>query len=236
MNIVDILIVILLIIYVAKGFKNGAIKELVTFFGGLAVIVIAYFLKNPISIFMYENMPFMKFDGILSGISVLNIVIYELLAFLLVASILLLIYRLVISFTNVVETILKATVILEIPSKIIGIVIGFIEGVVVVFVLLFVMMQFDISRKYILESKLSENILTKTPLLSNATSGVYNSLQEIYTLAENYKDSSDRDRVNLEALDILLKYKMIDKNNAMVLVNTGKLSMPGVEELINRYN
>ena len=236
MNIVDILILILLLIYTVKGFKNGAIKELVTFVGGLAVIVIAYMLKNPISIFMYENMPFMNFGGILSGISVLNIIVYELLAFLLVAGLLLFIYKLIISFTNIIETILKATVILEIPSKIIGLIVGFIEGVVVVFILLFVMMQFNVTRDYIRSSKLSENILTKTPILGNATSAVYNSLQEIYTLAENYKDSPNRDQVNLEALDILLKYKLIDTNNARVLVDTGKLTMPGVEDVINNYN
>lgn len=236
MNIVDILIIILLLIYTVKGFKNGAIKELVTFVGGLAVIIIAYMLKNPISIFMYENMPFMNFGGILSGISVLNIIVYELLAFLLVAGLLLFIYKLIISFTNIIETILKATVILEIPSKIIGLIVGFIEGVVVVFILLFVMMQFNVTRDYIRESKLSENILTKTPILGNATSAVYNSLQEIYTLADTYKDSPNRDQVNLEALDILLKYKLIDTNNARVLVDTGKLTMPGVEDVINKYN
>ena len=236
MNIVDILILILLLIYTVKGFKNGAIKELVTFVGGLAVIVIAYMLKNPISIFMYENMPFMNFGGILSGISVLNIIVYELLAFLLVAGLLLFIYKLIISFTNIIETILKATVILEIPSKIIGLIVGFIEGVVVVFILLFVMMQFNVTRDYIRSSKLSENILTKTPILGNATSAVYNSLQEIYTLADTYKDSPNRDQVNLEALDILLKYKLIDTNNARVLVDTGKLTMPGVEDVINKYN
>ena len=236
LNIVDILILILLLIYTVKGFKNGAIKELVTFVGGLAVIVIAYMLKNPISIFMYENMPFMNFGGILSGISVLNIIVYELLAFLLVAGLLLFIYKLIISFTNIIETILKATVILEIPSKIIGLIVGFIEGVVVVFILLFVMMQFNFTRDYIRSSKLSENILTKTPILGNATSAVYNSLQEIYTLADTYKDSPNRDQVNLEALDILLKYKLIDTNNARVLVDTGKLTMPGVEDVINKYN
>ena len=236
MNIVDILILILLLIYTVKGFKNGAIKELVTFVGGLAVIVIAYMLKNPISIFMYENMPFMNFGGILSGISVLNIIVYELLAFLLVAGLLLFIYKLIISFTNIIETILKATVILEIPSKIIGLIVGFIEGVVVVFILLFVMMQFNVTRDYIRSSKLIENILTKTPILGNATSAVYNSLQEIYTLADTYKDSPNRDQVNLEALDILLKYKLIDTNNARVLVDTGKLTMPGVEDVINKYN
>ena len=185
---------------------------------------------------MYENMPFMNFGGILSGISVLNIIVYELLAFLLVAGLLLFIYKLIISFTNIIETILKATVILEIPSKIIGLIVGFIEGIVVVFILLFVMMQFNVTRDYIRESKLSENILTKTPILGNATSAVYNSLQEIYTLADTYKDSPNRDQVNLEALDILLKYKLIDTNNARVLVDTGKLTMPGVEDVINKYN
>jgi len=234
-KIVDILIIVLLIIYLFKGLKNGAIKELVTFIGGILVLVIAFALKNPVSVFLYQKLPFFNFDGIFSGISVLSIVIYELIAFLGVAAILLIIYTLIIRVTNILETILKVTVILEIPSKILGALIGLIEGLVVSFVILFIMMQFNVTKKFIDESKYGDMVLTKTPILSNITSEVYNSLDEIYTLAENYKDRTDRDAVNLEALDILLKYKVITPENADALVDEGKLTMGGAKEVIAKY-
>jgi len=234
-KIVDILIIVLLIIYLFKGLKNGAIKELVTFIGGILVLVIAFALKNPVSVFLYQKLPFFNFDGIFSGISVLSIVIYELIAFLGVAAILLIIYTLIIRVTNILETILKVTVILEIPSKILGALIGLIEGLVVSFVILFIMMQFNVTKKFIDESKYGDMVLTKTPILSNITSEVYNSLDEIYTLAENYKDRTDRDAVNLEALEILLKYKVITPENADALVDEGKLTMGGAKEVIAKY-
>lgn len=235
MNVVDILILVMLLLYVAKGFSNGVIKEGVTFIGGLAVIVISFLLKNPISVFMYQNLPFFKFSGILSGISVLNIIIYEIIAFLIVAAVLLTIYRLVIKVTNLLETILKLTFVLALPSKILGAVVGFIEGIVFVFLVLFVCMQFDMTRSKIEASKYGDKILADTPILGSAISPVYDSLKEIYSVAENYKDATDKAEANLKSFDVLLKYKVISPENADVLVKSGKLNMPGADELVQKY-
>ena len=235
MNIVDFLIIMLIIVYIAKGFKNGALKEIATFAGSIVVLVIAYILKNPLSVYMYQNFPFIKFSGALAGISVLNIIVYELIAFLVVAGVLFMVYRLILMFTNVLETILKATIILEIPSKIIGLIVGFVEGVVICFLFLFVMMQFDTTREYITSSKYGDFILSNTPVLSKATDSIYSSLKEIYAIADEYKDSTDKSNANLKALEVLLRYKVIEPSNASVLVTTGKLDFPGAKELVDAY-
>ncbi len=235
MTAVDIIIIVILLIYIAKGFSNGVIKESVSFVGGLGVIVIAFLLKNPFSVFMYQHLPFFKFSGIMSGITVLNIIIYELIAFLFVASILLIIYQIIIRMTNILETILKITFVFALPSKILGALVGFIEGVVVVFLLLFVSVQFEATRTYIDESKYGNPILANTPIMSSAISPIYDSLVEIYEVAEDYRDSTDRDAANLECLDVLLKYKVLDADNADVLVANGKLKMPGIEGVIDKY-
>lgn len=235
MNIVDYLIIIFIILYTIKGFKNGAIKELVTFGGSLLVLVVAYFLKNPVSVFLYEHLPFINFRGIFAGISVINIIFYELVAFFAVAAVLMLFYRLLIMATNVVDMILKATVILEIPSKILGIVVGAIEGLVIVFVLLFISIQFDYTKQYVDASKYGHEILLKTPLLSDATGSIYKSIQEISTLANGYKEAEDKNEVNLQSLNILLKYKVIEPNNAKTLVESGKLNINGADALIDSY-
>lgn len=235
MNIVDILMIVLLISYVLKGFKNGAIKETVTFVGGLLVLVISYVLKNPVSVYLYENLPFFNFGGIFAGVSVLNIVIYELIAFVAVYFILSTIYRILVLGTNIIETLLKVTVILEIPSKIIGLVVGFVEGIVIIFILLFIMIQFPFSRTYINESTYGNKVLTGTPILSDATEDIYKSLDEIYAVAEQYKDSSDKTQVNREAFEILLKYKILDVENANYLITTNKLSIDGAESIVEKY-
>lgn len=235
MNVVDIIIIIVLLIYIAKGFSNGVLKELVTFVGGFAVIIIAFLLKNPVSIFLYENLPFFELPGMFSGISVLNIIIYEVIAFLLVAAVLMLAYQLLIRLTNLAELILKITFILEIPSKILGALVGFIEGVIMVFVILFVCMQFEATRTFLDESKFSHAILTDTPILSSAISPIYNSWMDIRVVAENYKDAENREEANLESFEILLKYKVIDPANAQVLIDNDKLTMEGVQELVSKY-
>lgn len=235
MALVDLLILTIIIIYVARGFANGAIKELVSFIGGLVVIVIAYFLKNPLSVYLYKHLPFFEFDGIMSGVSVINIIIYEILSFLIVVAVLFIVYRVIISITNLIETILKMTVILAIPSKIIGIVVGFVEGVIVTFIILFMLLQFTYTKKYVDESKYGHIILTSTPILSNITKSVYDSLVEIHKVAEKYKDSTDRNAVNLEAFDIILKYKLIDIENATSLVESGKLKLEGAQAVIDKY-
>ncbi len=236
MNVVDIIIIIVLLIYIAKGFSNGVLKELVTFVGGFAVIVIAFLLKNPVSVFLYENMPFFKLPGMFSGISVLNIIIYEVIAFLLVATVLMLAYQLIVRLTNLVEWILKITFILEIPSKILGAVVGFIEGIIFVFIVLFVCMQFESTRNFLDESKFSHAILTDTPILGSAISPIYNSWMEIREVAVNYKDKENREEANLECFEILLKYKVIDSANAQVLIDNNKLTIKGAQGVVDKYS
>lgn len=235
MNVVDIIILVILLLFVLKGWSEGFIKETVSFIGGFAVIVIAYLLKNPVSIFLYKTLPFFKFSGPLSGISVLNIIVYELIAFLLVATILLTIYVLVLKVTRILEKIVKLTIILALPSKILGALVGFVEGVVVAFVILFVFMQFNMTRVHIQKSSYAETVLTKTPLLGKAIEPVYNSFKEIVEVSENYKDSTDREEANLKGLNILLKYEVISAENAQELVDSGKLKITGANELINKY-
>jgi len=235
MNIVDYMIIILLLIYISKGFINGVLKELITFIGGLAVIVLAFFLKNPVSIFMYQNLPFFKFGGIFTGISVLNIILYEVIAFLIVAGILLIIYKIILKVTNVIDKIIKITFIFELPSKLLGALVGFIEGCIFIFIILFVSSQIETTRDYIIDSKYGNKILTNTPILSKAISPIYNSIQEIYDVAENYKDSIDREKANLESLDILLKYRVLDIKNAEMLVENGKISGDEVNEILKKY-
>lgn len=236
MNAIDYLIIAILIIFTIRGFVNGAIKSAVTFIGGFIVIIAAYLLKNPVSLFLYDHLPFFKMNGILSGISVFNIIIYELFSFLIVASVLLIIYRVVLSITNVIEKILNITIILAIPSKLIGLVIGFVEGVVVSFITLFILLQFSSTKEYVMKSKYGEQILTSTPILSDVTEDVYKSLDEIYKVADDYKDSQDRNAANLEALDIILKYKLVKPETAKKLIDEKKLEIKGAEKIIEKYS
>lgn len=235
MSVVDIIVLGVLILFVLKGFSNGVFKEGISFVGGIVVLVLAFLFKNPVSKFMYQTLPFFKFTGMMSGISVLNIIIYEVIAFMIVATILLLVYELVLKMTNIFEKILRWTFVFALPSKIGGAVVGFVEGVIIVFIGLFICLQFDATRSPVRESKYADMVLTKTPFLGDAIYPVYNSLQEIYKVAEQYKDSEDKEAANLESLDILLKYRAIDVESAEYLLDKGKLELKGANEVIEKY-
>lgn len=235
MNIVDILILIVLIGFTIKGFKEGAIKEGVSFLGGILVLVLSFILKNPVSVFLYDKLPFLNFEGIFSGITVMNILVYEAIAFIIVASILLIIFKILIKLSNILEFLVKITIILELPSKIIGAVLGFLEGYLIAFILLFVAYEFQDTKGFIDNSKYGNRIISETPVLSNAAEPMYNSVLEIYTVAEKYANTTDKGEANLEALEILLKYDIITPENAKKLVEDDKINFDGAKELIEKY-
>ena len=72
MNIVDIIIIVVIILGALTGFIRGFFKETVMFLGTILVVVLAFILKNPLSVILYENLPFFGFGGITS----LNILLY----------------------------------------------------------------------------------------------------------------------------------------------------------------
>lgn len=81
MNGFDAAIILILIMGAVVGFKRGFTYEVVSTVGFFLVLILAYFLKNPLSVFLYEHLPFFKFGGIFKGVTVLNIFLYEVMLF-----------------------------------------------------------------------------------------------------------------------------------------------------------
>ena len=106
MNVVDVIIIALLILGGVAGFKAGVIKKLTDFIGMFVVIILAFYLKNYISVIMYENLPFFNFFGLINGIDALNILLYEVIAFLVIFIALLFVLKVVLMLTGLVEKIL----------------------------------------------------------------------------------------------------------------------------------
>ena len=234
MNIIDVIIVLFLALGAVVGFKRGAIKSLVSFIGLVLALILAYFLKNPVSSLMYEFLPFFDFGGIFKGITVLNILLYEVLAYFLVLAILFIGVRLLSFVGNTIEKALKFTIVLGIPSKIIGIFVGFIENYIYAFIILYCLSlpMFNIS--LIKESNLTNKMLNNTPLLSSAVSKPLSAFVDVYDLSQKY-DESSKNEFNKESLDVLLKNEIITVDSAEKLINKGKLKIDGAEEILNKY-
>lgn len=236
MNIIDIIIILFLILGAYIGFKQGFTKSLVSFLGILFVAIIAYFLKNPVSEFLMSFCPFFNFGGIIKGVTVLNIAVYEIIAFILVFSILMIALKVLLLATGILETILKFTIILGIPSKILGSIVGIIKHYVIIFfVLYFLSMPNFVDVEFIKNSNYREPILKNTPLLSNVAESTLKVLDEFKGLSDKYTDTENSNEFNLETLDLFLKYKVVTVDTVKKLENNGKIDIKGMDRVISKY-
>ena len=222
MNVVDVIIIALLILGGVAGFKAGVIKKLTDFIGMFVVIILAFYLKNYISVIMYENLPFFNFFGLINGIDALNILIYEVIAFLVIFIALLFVLKVVLMLTGLVEKILKATVILSIPSKLLGIVVGVIEMYVYLFLILVIVSLPIFDSSFLKDSKMNNFILNNTPVLSDVSEEIIDIYGDVYNIIDNRKNKTN-EQLNEEILKVLIDKKVVTKESAKKLVDKNKI-------------
>lgn len=222
MNVVDIVILIMLAFGALAGFKAGVIKKTTDFVGMFIIIVLAFTLKNYVSVIMYENLPFFSFGGFIKGIDVINILMYEVIAFIIVFVVLFIILKVILMVTGLIEKVLKATVILSIPSKLLGIVVGLIEMYVYAFIILVILTLPVFKIPYIRDSKVADFILNDTPILSGLSEEMIDIYEDVYEILDD-KDTKTNDELNGEILELLIDKEIITKDSARKLVQKNKV-------------
>jgi len=224
MNIIDIIIIILLAFGALLGFKRGFTKALVKGLGTFIVVILAFLLKNPLSVILYENLPFFKFGGLLKGIEVINILLYEVIAFIIVLAILGIALKVLSLATSIFEKLLNATIILGIPSKIAGAIVGVVEYYIIIFVALYVLSLPFINFNLIQDSKMKDKILNNTPILSNVVDKSMGVITEFIELKDKYSDEtiSSYD-FNCDAVRLFLKHNVIKYDSLQKLIDKGKI-------------
>lgn len=219
MAFLDILIVIVLISGGIAGAQNGFFRQTVVLIGTILCFLFAWFFKDYIANFLSFNFPYFKF----SGLSSLNILLYQLIAFLILFSFLAAVVVVLAKITGVFEKILKMTIVLSIPSKILGFVVGLIEAYIIVFVVLFFVKQPIFSQELVEESSLTPIIVNSSPGLSNIVGDMNKALKDIYVITKDYEDNKDKDKTNKDIIDSLLDHKVITQNYVDKLVKKGKI-------------
>ncbi len=235
MALVDILIIGFIFIGGLVGWKRGVIKEAASAIGVVLITILSFIFKNPLSIILYENLPFFKFGGIFKGVTVLNIALYELIAFLIVFSILMILWKIVMFASGIVQKIIDMTIILGFPSKILGLLIGLIEYYLICFVVLYILVLPIFSVKEVVDSKYANFVLEKTPLISNMFGDKMEFLDEFVSLKEKYKNTDSANEFNYDTLDLFLKYDIININSAKKLREKNKLKIDGIDNLLKKY-
>lgn len=233
MNIIDVIIILILLMGAVIGFKQGAIKKTVSFVGTFAIIIIAFIFKNDLSVLLYENLPFFDFWGAFKGIQVLNIILYEVIAFLVVFSLLFIVLRMLIVISGLAELLLKATIFLAIPSKILGIFVGLIEYYVYIFIVLFVISLPVFNLVNLNDSQFAGTILNNTPLLSGLADDTVEVYTEVYNIIDN-RDDKTSEELNEEVLTFMLEKKAISYESAKSLIDRNKILVKD-KEFIEEY-
>ena len=231
MKLYDIIIVCFLILFALIGFKRGFFKSLISCVGFILVIVFAYMFKNIVGDFLVLNLPFINFNGFLGGASTLNIILYQLIAFFLMLIIFGIVYKIIVAITGIFEKILKMTIVLGIPSKILGLVFGLLEGYVIIYLVIFFLHQPFINFDIYDESNYSKKILENTPVISEYANKSINLIDEIRSLTE----IGDNNALDLQIANLILKNKVISKDVMQKLVDSGKVNITGIEEILNNY-
>lgn len=236
-SILDIALILILFMFAVGGFRKGAIKEAVSLVGIVAVFVIAFLLKGVLGNLLCKFLPFFDFAGNLEGVTVLNILLYQLVAFIIIYSLLFSVYVIVVKISSGIQKLVNMTIVLWIPSKIIGALIAFVTGYIVIFAVLLVLLIPLKDSNLFKDSKVANYIVYDSPILSSSSESISNSINEIYDLSEELsRGKIDKNEANLQTMDILLKYKIVSPKTAKQLVALDKLDgISGLEEVIESY-
>ena len=235
MSIVDIVLIVLFVYSAYKGWKTGGISSLINLVGTLVVIVGSYFLKNPVSVLLYKNLPFFSFGGLFAGITSINIIIYEIISYLICCGVLGFLLAILVKVTGIIDKFVNATIILSLPSKLLGVVASLIQCLITCFVVVFILAQVPFTARYVNESKTAKIMMEKTPIMSQITNDLYHTATEIYDIAIKADGEPDKKKADYDALEVLLKYKVISSKNAKDLVDKNKLKVENANELIEKY-
>lgn len=235
MSIIDVVIIVVIILGGFAGYKRGFLPQLISLIGFFVVMVGAFLLKNPISELLYTYCPFFKFVGILKDVSVLNIILYEVVAVILTALILWLILKIVSILFNKINDSINDIFFFEVLSELGGCFLGLIENYIVVFVCLYITALPFFNIELLRNSTFRPFILKDTPILSSFVDESVKVFEELGDLTNKYRNEEDVSEFNKDALDVLLKYKFTSVSSIDKLVEKNKIEINGIEDVLSKY-
>lgn len=223
MNIIDVVIIFGLILGGMAGARNGVFKQTTLLIGTILCFVLSWLLKDFIANFLSYTLPFFNFAGPFKGLTSLNIVMYQLIAFLILMALFTSVLVVLLKITGGFEKFLKFTVLLGIPSKILGFIVGVLEAYVILFAILFFVNQPAFNFGIVNESHFKDPILTSSPGLSNMVGDMNDAVNDIYYITKDYHYSQNSNTFNKRVVNSLLEHDVIDDEYLNELRTRGKI-------------
>ncbi len=240
MNIIDVIVILFILLCIVSGLKRGVIKETVNVVGNLFILVLSFSLMGSVAKILYGFMPFFNFGLLGISLSTLNLLVYQIIAFVIIYLILSFIFRLVLSVTKVIDKLVNSLLIFHTASSILGGIVGFIGGFLISFVILIIISVPLADNIHFHESKAADLVLNHTPILTGLTKNLNSATSDIYTLTRRINKDKHKlensNLYNLEVLAIMLKYEIVSVETIDQLVEQGKLSdMKNINSILNQY-
>lgn len=234
MNIFSVIVILLIISSGVMGLKKGFLKESVVFIGTILVYIISFLLKDKIGLVLCKWFPFFSFDGL----QTLNILVYQLIAFVFIATILFSIATIIFKLTGIIQKLVDITIILTLPSKILGFIFGILEGYIVMFLILIILAIPLRNVELFKESTVVTKIMYNSPILSRTLGGVPKTIEDILDVTtEMQKTDYNKNKVALDIMKIELDHNIISKEDTLDLIERGKLDkVQGIKSFVKNYN
>ena len=170
-------------------------------------------------------MPFFNFNDI----TVINIIFYEFLAFAITLSVLVFLVKILLKASSLFEKMLKVTIVLGVPSHILGAIIGAFEYFIITFIILFFFNLPVFNFKIVKNCKFTNTFLTKKNVLNTICDDTLELYGKVNDLKEQAQYETDKSKLNVEILQLLIEYKMISQDDLNYLISHGKLENVNVE-------
>lgn len=233
MNIVDVVIILLLGLSFVSGYIRGILKEAVMLFGTIIIYIISFNLKDGLGLILCKILPFFKLDGLVS----LNIFLYQLIAFVIIAGFLFGIYGIVLKLTGILQKIVDLSIILKFPSKILGGVAGLFEGYIIIFILLIILSIPFSNNELFNSSLLNKKIVTSSLFLSNSLGKIDNVIVDTYDITDKINNkNTNTSLINLEIVKLYLDYNVVSYDDMKDIIDTGKLDeISSIDNFIRQY-
>lgn len=224
MNIVDAIIILLIVFGGVVGFKRGFFKQTLVSLGWIVVLILAFMFKDALALFLMNSFPFINVGGIFEGVKSINILIYEVIAFLLLGALLTVILKILIKLTGWLEKFLNFTIFLGIPSKILGAFMGMLEAYLIVIVILFIISLPIFNIDFVQKSKLKDQIFDGTPIISKYLNKTVTVFDEIIVLKDKYEKSIDSTQFDKDIIELLVSNNIVSEDTIIRLKNQNKLN------------
>lgn len=234
MNIFSVIVILLIISSGVMGLKKGFLKESVVFIGTILVYIISFLLKDKIGLVLCKWFPFFSFDGL----QTLNILVYQLISFIFIATILFSIATIIFKLTGIIQKLVDITIILTLPSKIFGFIFGILEGYIVMFLILIILAIPLRNAELFKESTVVTKIMYNSPILSKTLGGVPKTIEDILDVTtEIQKTDYNKNKVALDIMKIELDHNIISKEDTLDLIERGKLDkVQGIKSFVKNYS